>query len=74
MNTDNTSATQPPMSKAERRDLIKQRFEALEAKENAKAVKFVPAEIIETVQELDGFREHVRDRHSDSEFLTSDEQ
>ncbi len=65
---------QAPLTKEQRRLLIKQRHEAMVDAEAFGEIPLSKAEIIETVQELDGFREHQRDAHSDSEFLTSDEQ
>jgi hypothetical protein len=63
------------MTKEERLTLIKQRHEAL-MESDTLAFGEIPLskrEIVETVEEMEGFREHQRDRHSESEFLTSDE-
>ena len=62
-----------PEQKEQRRLLIKQRHEAFVDKEAFGVIPISEKEITETVEELDGFREHKRDAHSDSEFITSDE-
>lgn len=61
------------LTKEQRRDLIKQRHEAMVDIEAFGEIPLSKEQIVETVGELDGFREHQRDQLSDSEFLTSDE-
>ncbi len=69
MNTEPNTQT-----KEQRRALIKQRHEAMVDKEAFGEIPLTKDAITETAQELDGFREHQRDIHSNSDFLTSDEQ
>lgn len=64
------------MDKATRLQLLKQIGENHRQKEELEFADGIPlsdSDIRETVGDLDGFREYQRDRHSDSEALTSDE-
>jgi len=64
------------MDKATRLELLRKIGEEHRQKEELEFGDGLPlsdADIKETVEELDGFREYARDRHSDSEALTSDE-
>lgn len=64
------------MDKATRLELLKQIGENHRRKEELEFADGIPlsdADIRETVGELDGFREYQRDKHTDSEGLTSDE-
>jgi len=62
------------LTKEQRRNLIKQRHEAMVDAEACGEIPLSKQEIVETVGELDAFREHQRDEQTNSEFLTSDEQ
>lgn len=64
------------MDKATRLELLRKIGEEHRQKEElifAEGIPLTDEDIKETVGELDGFREYARDRHSDSEALTSDE-
>jgi len=59
------------MTKEERLAYMKERFPKIE--DDLGEVPLFKRDIVESVEELDSFREHTRDRVSQREALTSDE-